>query len=740
MEKVSNANVSNAENTIDFSYKFDKLTNVVNGLDNASYTYDEEGEVRKVELNGEITEYVTEKNVVRNGKDCQSLTRVLPTGDRETVYSAKDGTYTEAVLNGVTISKQTYDEAGNLTRFEDKRTDKDTDYEYDELDRVKIISSVVTNEDDEIVDEKREGYGYNEYGEVKSKTIDLNGKTDQYTYGYKNRASRELDYTQVNGWISQNYVDIYGRYLGKNIMPELDSGTPVAETYTYLDNKLSGRLDGKPQKLVLYNGEGEITFEYGYDEAQNISEVKKNGYDDVLYYYDMFNRLTQETNFKFDERYLFYYDKCGNILKKVVKSKDGRTTQKTCVYGYSGNKLIAYNGEACEYSGNKLTKWRNNAVEWQGRNLTKLGTNTFTYDGFNNRRRKNSIYFTYDSQDNLIEQSNGLHFMYDHTGVMGFTYQGQTYFYQKDLQGNIVTIVNAAGAPVVQYYYDAWGNHKVYDGDYITEMTSPTFIGNLNPFRYRGYYYDIETKLYYLQSRYYDPEVGRFISADQVEYTTPEAFDGLNIYAYCNNNPVMYADFTGTWSTSLFFKGLCLIATAVLAVIVSVATFGAGTPLAIACVAGVTLAAGIVTGVNGISTISEAVTWNESEQKGFNPVRDWFFGGDQEAFDIFSEATAITAQIGTIVLGIYQSTGQFKAAKAGREYLGKGYKKVGKDRWVSKDGLRQLRWDKTLHPIGGEEAGYHFNFDKFKVSYWEGGSGKSFKHVLYDFVRYYFDK
>ena len=195
-------------------------------------------------------------------------------------------------------------------------------------------------------------------------------------------------------------------------------------------------------------------------------------------------------------------------------------------------------------------------VEWQGRNLTKFGTNTFAYDGFGNRRRKNSIYFTYDSQDNLIEQSNGLHFMYDHTGVMGFTYQGQTYFYQKDLQGNIFAIVNAAGVAVTFYHYDAWGNHKVYDADSLIEMTSPTFIGNLNPFRYRGYYYDTETKLYYLQSRYYDPEVGRFISADQVEYTTPEAFDGLNIYAYCNNNPVMYADPSGHFPVLALILGV----------------------------------------------------------------------------------------------------------------------------------------------------------------------------------------
>ncbi len=71
-------------------------------------------------------------------------------------------------------------------------------------------------------------------------------------------------------------------------------------------------------------------------------------------------------------------------------------------------------------------------------------------------------------------------------------------------------------------------------------------IANLNPFRYRGYYYDTETKFYYLQSRYYDPEVGRFISQDSIEYADPETINGLNLYAYCGNNPVMFIDPTGT--------------------------------------------------------------------------------------------------------------------------------------------------------------------------------------------------
>lgn len=90
---------------------------------------------------------------------------------------------------------------------------------------------------------------------------------------------------------------------------------------------------------------------------------------------------------------------------------------------------------------------------------------------------------------------------------------------------------------MVQYYYDAWGNHTV-SGSNLT-------LANLNPFRYRGYYYDTETGLYYLQTRYYDPEVGRFLNRDSVSYADPATINGLNLYAYCLNNPVEYVDPTG---------------------------------------------------------------------------------------------------------------------------------------------------------------------------------------------------
>ena len=109
----------------------------------------------------------------------------------------------------------------------------------------------------------------------------------------------------------------------------------------------------------------------------------------------------------------------------------------------------------------------------------------------------------------------------------------------------LFTLIDNNGAVVVEYKYDAWGNHEaeVASEGYVT-------LANLNPFRYRGYYYDSETDLYFLQTRYYDPVVGRFISRDSIEYADPETICGLNLYAYCGNNPMMNVDPTGTFILS----------------------------------------------------------------------------------------------------------------------------------------------------------------------------------------------
>ena len=115
-----------------------------------------------------------------------------------------------------------------------------------------------------------------------------------------------------------------------------------------------------------------------------------------------------------------------------------------------------------------------------------------------------------------------------------------------DLLGNVIGLMNESGQLVVTYTYDAWGNQRFLAANGV-ENESPIFIGNINPYRYRGYRYDTETGYYYLQARYYDPEIGRFISIDDASYLDDDASSGINLYAYAANNPVMFVDPTGNF-------------------------------------------------------------------------------------------------------------------------------------------------------------------------------------------------
>ena len=126
--------------------------------------------------------------------------------------------------------------------------------------------------------------------------------------------------------------------------------------------------------------------------------------------------------------------------------------------------------------------------------------------------------------------------MYNSQGIIGFVYQGETYTYRKNMFGDIVAIYQGA-TKIAEYAYDAWGN--------CTIVSDTNGIGAANPFRYRGYYWDNDLGLYYLMSRYYDPQTGRFINADTLDYLDPKTIGGLNLYAYCGNNPVMGIDATG---------------------------------------------------------------------------------------------------------------------------------------------------------------------------------------------------
>jgi len=141
-----------------------------------------------------------------------------------------------------------------------------------------------------------------------------------------------------------------------------------------------------------------------------------------------------------------------------------------------------------------------------------------------------------------IAGSDALYFRYDQNGnVLGFRRGSTEYTYVKNLQGDILAVVNSSGSVVASYTYDAWGNI----------LTSSGTLADRNPLRYRGYVYDSETGLYYLNSRYYDPEIGRFISSDACTQTVPGSI-GANMFAYCSSNPVVNADPTGAAVETVF--------------------------------------------------------------------------------------------------------------------------------------------------------------------------------------------
>ena len=201
--------------------------------------------------------------------------------------------------------------------------------------------------------------------------------------------------------------------------------------------------------------------------------------------------------------------------------------------------------------------------------------------------------------------SSWLYYLYGVDGIAGFRYNNTTYLFRKNIQGDVTHVYTESGTLVGQYAYDAWGNCAI--------LQDTNGIATLNPFRYRGYYFDQENDLYYLQSRYYDPETCRFVNADDISYLDPETIGGLNLYAYCGNNPVMSVDPEGTaWWNWLISGlqvalGIALIATG-LGVGLGASLLVSGTMGIISEVFGSQIGGGIGSIVNGHGAISTGIS------------------------------------------------------------------------------------------------------------------------------------
>ena len=391
-----------------------------------------------------------------------------------------------------------------------------------------------------------------------------------------------------------NTFDKYRRLTNKtNTFRDLAYSKEISYNKTRVSNVYDSlKITGNDNTTTIGS------FGYTYDDLGRIVSELDASTTPVIYksyVYDMAGRLVRENNSALNKTYTYVYDSVGNVTSKkthayTTASTPGTATS-TVAFSYDtthSDRLTSFGGKAITYDqqGCPLT-YDGKTYTWTRGKLTKIATGgatlnpgikaivtpvsseswTYTYNGNGQRTEKEYSYlpaigqipsynyttssttkFTYDHSGRLVQESltenykntssltTITKYLYDDSGIIGMVYDGTTYYFHRNIQGDVVGVYNSAGTKVVGFTYDAYGNCTV-SGD--------TSLAYRCKIRYRGYYFDTETGLYWVQTRYYNPQWCRWISPDTLDYLDPETSHGLNLYAYCGNDPVNFADPSG---------------------------------------------------------------------------------------------------------------------------------------------------------------------------------------------------
>ncbi|ELP58541.1 putative cell wall associated protein [Clostridium pasteurianum DSM 525 = ATCC 6013] len=311
-------------------------------------------------------------------------------------------------------------------------------------------------------------------------------------------------------------------------------------------------------KIGTINNNGK-QISYTYDANGNIQTITENG-KTIKYTYNELNEVTREDNAVLNKTIVYTYDAGGNIRTKVEYAYTTGTlgaATKTINYGYGDSnwkdKLTSYNGKNISYDaiGNPLNDGTYSYTWEEGRQLKTIsgGGKSISYKyndaGIRTQKVVNGVTTNYHLEgDKVTYESNGtdkIYYTYDSEGdLISMNLNGTEYYYIRNAQGDIIGLFDKAGTQVVAYTYDTWG--KLIS----TTGTLASTVGVKNPYRYRGYRYDGETGLYYLNARYYNAEWGRFINADAAVGSIGELISH-NMFVYCLNNPVNMSDPSGNW-------------------------------------------------------------------------------------------------------------------------------------------------------------------------------------------------
>ena len=384
----------------------------------------------------------------------------------------------------------------------------------------------------------------NRYGCVTTNTYDSEGNLTStarsdgtlYTFDKDGKIEKE---TFANGLV-RNFA-----YTSNQTVVTGSNGV----TATYNMNAF-----GEVSEYKLQNGESNKSYSYTYDSDGNITSISLNGSLRQRFSYNWSKELSRVDDAVANKSVTYGYDYVGNIIEiRTYAYSSGDLSDLIDLKRYTYDSQNRRTDLGYDANGN-INEFNGNALIWSGRRLTEVADvnnsilYTYNHNGIRTSKNVNGVVvnYTVDENNNITEQTDGtntMKFVYDSSGSpVYFIYNDTTYYYEKNLQGDIVAILDGSGNTVVEYSYDIWGKLLNISG------TLTTSVGAANPLRYRGYYYDSETGFYYLQSRYYSPDLMRFISQDDPVFSNAQGEPlGSNLYVYCLNNPVIFSDSSGTW-------------------------------------------------------------------------------------------------------------------------------------------------------------------------------------------------
>ncbi len=567
--------------------------------------YNSDGAVTKVEHNGFEYNYAYDNfgntTSVKVGTQPLITYSYLPdksklsgitygNGDRESYTYNAYGQPLKKTVSSLGDVEYRYDNSGNLAYQTDELSDRRTYFNYD-LKGNFIGQKVYINS----VDNTSTNFLFssaNVYDEEERVTRkDMQGvhyALDAYYYYDDESGLISSVATTIGGSRRLNYTyDDEQRVVTKSMTTK----TPVNHSYAY-----NGA--GLISNHTIAAKNGTFAYTYTYDDNGNITEIKLGDTVRQRYVYDETNQLVREDNLDINKTVVYNYDGYGNILNKkeyAFTTGDLGAVTDTITYGYDTawkDKLTSYDGQSITYDaiGNP-TNYRGIAMTWNGRKLMSYAKDdtsiTYKYDGNGLRSSKtiNGVKhdYYYDENNQLIyEIKEGvyeLYYKYDADGnlfsITRYRYsdgEKNVFYAVTNTRGDVIELRAASGGIYAKYVYDSWGKCIAVTNSSGAACSVNT-VAVQNSIRYRGYVYDHETGLYYLQSRYYDPETGRFLNADDAEYI---GYSGeklsYNAFAYCENNAVCWLDYSGYSIFHVFLSKLKTII-ALLVPIVSISTF-----------------------------------------------------------------------------------------------------------------------------------------------------------------------